>query len=189
MSHLRLLILLAVPLACMSPTTPGTGAQLVSPEAILTPHIQKEWQLMFLEQFKKDPKSKQALGYFSSGGWSNDGQALFIDQGEQNLRYMYASPGLNANELDRIRILAMPRADLDLRKIEKLLPLENVDAVSFDNLNWEIVFLKKEAGFMGTSIKINSVYINTPDLPKYPKHQELLKEIKSVIDKSLEKIQ
>jgi hypothetical protein len=42
---------------------------------------------------------------------------------------------------------------------------------------------------MGTSIKINSVYINTPDLPKYPKHQELLKEIKSVIDKSLEKIQ
>ncbi len=183
-----LLLMLSIVLAATGPASSAIGAQLLPPEDVLAPHIQKEWQAVFYEQFKKDPKALAALGFFSSGGWSNEGQALFVEQGDTNIRYLYASPGLNATDVDRMQTLELPKSDFDLTKIYRLFPLENIDAVSFDNLNWEVVILKKETGFTGRTIKIKSVYMNTPELAKYPKHELLIRDIRSLNEKALLKL-
>ncbi|MEI8026118.1 MAG: hypothetical protein WCI18_07200 [Pseudomonadota bacterium] len=188
MRLLYLLLSIALPLACIGPASSGTGAQLLPPEDVLAPHIQKEWQAVFFEQFRKDPKAVEAVGFFSSGGWSNEGQALFLEQSDKSIRYLYASSGLNASDLERMQTLQLSQSDFDLTKIKSLFPLENIDGVSFDNLNWEIVILKKEIGFTGKSIKIRSVYINTPELAKYPKHELLIKEIRLLNEKALLKL-
>ncbi len=188
MRLLYLLLSIALPLACIGPAPSGTGAQLLPAEDVLAPHIQKEWQAVFYEQFKKDPKTVEAVGFFSSGGWSHEGQALFMEQSDKSIRYLYANPGLNAGDLEKMQILQLPQSDFDLANIKSHFPLENIDAVSFDNLNWEIVILKKEVGFTGQSIKIKSVYINTPELAKYPKHEALIKDIRLLNEKALAKL-
>lgn len=183
--------LIALGFACVSPAPYSAGAQLIPREDVLAPHIQKEWQAIFYEEFKKDPKSMKAIGFFSSGGWSHEGQALFMDQGDKSnksTRYLYAHSGLNTAKIEQMQSLQLPPSDLDLAKIESFFPLENIDTVSFDNLNWEIVVLKKETGFSGKSIQINSVYINTGELAKHPKHERLIHEIRKVQEKALEKL-
>jgi hypothetical protein len=148
-----------------------------------SPTIQKEWQNLFYEQFKKDSTATKAIGFFSSGGWSNEGQAMFIDRGSQHFQFLYASPSLGVAEIERLFVSQIPRSELNIAAMESAFPLERIDVVSFDNLTWEVVILNKELGGAEDPVVSKSVYINTPALDKFPKHAQLISALRTAVAK------
>jgi len=183
MKSLYSFILFLLVSACTTTSTPLNGAQLLDAGFKMNPNIQQEWQQTFLNQFKKDSKATYAVGLFTAGGWSNAGQLMIMDQGGDSLRLLFASPGLNANEIDRLQLTSIPRKEVDFNYIEKAMKLEPLDQVSFDNLRWEVVFLKRVPTILGDTIKIFSLYINTTEREKYLGHNKLLATLEKLVPK------
>lgn len=154
-----------------------------SASVAFSPTIQIEWQNLFYEQFKKDSTATKAIGFFSSGGWSNEGQAMFIDRGGQHFQFLYASPSLGVEEIERLFVSQIPRSELNISAMESVFPLERIDVVSFDNLTWEVVILNRESGASKESIVSKSVYINTPALDTFPKHAQLISSLRTAVAK------
>lgn len=183
MNLVYFIFLILITTACTTTSTTLNGAQLLDAGSELKPTIQNEWQMTFLNQFKKDRKAKSAVGLFSSGGWSNSGQLMVVDEGGASLRVLFAAPGVVASEIDRLQTHSIPRNEVDFNYISNAMSLPRIDEVSFDNLTWEVVVLQRKSTILGETIKASSLFINTTNREKYPSHDKLLNILQNLVPK------
>ena len=171
-------------ISCISPSPKVANTTPQKATLGFNPTIQKEWQQIFFDQFKKDPTATMAIGFFSSGGWNNEGQAMFIDRGGADLRFVYAHPNLAAEAIDRLVVSQIAKSELKLSEITSAFPLERVDMNSFDNLTWEVVIFERRSESSNEQILSQSVYINCPGLEAYPKHAQLISSLRTAVAKA-----